>query len=390
MPNLTVLGCSKTPADPPITAGGLSRFAWEDTTINASKFRFRRSAPLGLALVAAGGLAASACGGAVTPKATADTLHRPGAVVADPTTPAPVYPLLGTPVTDPAHAARPALSVKIDNAPGSFPQAGLDKADIVTEALVEGGLTRLFATFQSQDAGLVGPIRSARPVDAALLKELGCGIFAYSGAATGEIAPTKAVCPASTRVTPEDGAGGFDLVSWRTSPHSTFSSTASLYADGKSQGVSWTPPPQLFSYSPAPQGGTANPVHSAYMDLSTISPAQWTWRAGANNWGRDQNGAPDYNSDGSRITADNVVILSVGVGPTGIFDQAGNQDPYVLLVGSGTAWVLRNGKEVQGTWTRPSIDVPMTLTSTDGTMTLAPGTTWLELLPHPHLPRLTP
>ena len=126
--------------------------------------------------------------------------------------------------------------MKIDNVAGSFPQAGLDQTDLVFDTLVEGGLTRLFAVYQSQDAQTLGPIRSARPVDASLLKLLSpssCGLFAYSGAANGEIAPTKDACPSSTLLSPDVGINGpFQMIYSRPSPHQVFSSTSALYAEG--------------------------------------------------------------------------------------------------------------------------------------------------------------
>ena len=334
------------------------------------------------------GLLASACSGTISPPATADTLHKAATPVTDPPPP-PVYPLTGLPVTDPAKAARPALSVKIDNVSGSFPQVGIGKADMVAEALVEGGLTRLFATFQSQDAAMVGPIRSARPVDAALLRELGGGIFAYSGAAAGEIAPAKAKSTA-TLLSNDAGIPAFHRVSWRSGPHNVFASTTDLYAAGRSAGARWSPPPQLFDYSSTPQGGTAAPAGSAYMDMSTYSSSAWTWSPTAGVWLRSQDGSPDMNSDGSRMSAHNVVILSVAIAPSGIFDAAGNQDPWVVLVGSGPAWVLRDGQLVAGTWQRQYITDKVALTGTLGTITLEPGTTWLELLPRPNLPKFKP
>ena len=303
------------------------------------------------------------------------------------TTAAPVYPLTGLPVTSPTNAHRPALSVKIDNAPGSFPQVGVDDADIVAEALVEGGLTRLFVTYQSHGAPSVGPIRSARPVDAALLRELGGGIFAYSGAATGEIAPARASSDA-VLLSYDNGVAAFHRNGSRPSPHDVFASTSALWSAGLATGAADVPPPQLFSYSPLPEGGGARPVGQVYMDMSNISSAAWTWAPGRGVYLRTQDGSPDMNSDGTRMSAANVVILSVPIGPTGIFDAAGSQDPYVHLVGSGTVWVLRGGQEIQGTWTRPTIAQPVQLTGTAGTITLAPGTTWMELLPRPYLPRL--
>jgi hypothetical protein len=303
------------------------------------------------------------------------------------TTAAPVYPLTGLPVTNVAAARRPALSVKIDNAPGSFPQVGVDDADMVAEALVEGGLTRLFATYQSHGAPQIGPIRSARPVDAALLRELGGGIFAYSGAATGEIAPAKASSTA-TLLSYDAGVSAFHRNGSRPTPHNVFASTSALWGAGLAAGAGNVPPPELFTYSPQPAGGVAHPVTRTYMDLSRISSATWQWAPGRGVYLRTQDGKPDMSSDGTRMSAANVVILSVPVGPSGIFDAAGNQDPYVHLVGSGTVWVLRGGQEVQGTWTRPTIAQPVALTGTAGTIPLAPGTTWLELLPRPYLPRL--
>lgn len=325
----------------------------------------------------------------MTPKATADTLHRTPPTTAAPPAPAPVYPLTGLPVTNAAMAGRPALSVKIDNVAGSFPQAGLDHADIVAEALVEGGLTRLFATFQSQDTGLIGPIRSARPVDAALLRELNGGIFAYSGAATGEIAPVKASSTA-VLLSFDNGVSAFHVVGYRPVPHNVFSSTTQLYAAGRQAGVNWVPPPQLFEYSTSPQGGPSVQAGSVSMNLSTISSAGWTWSPAAKRYVRTQNGTADMNIDGSRISANNIVIISSAVGPTGIYDAAGNQDPNDIIVGSGPAWVLRDGRMIQGTWQRPTITDKMSLVGVDGTITLEPGTTWMELLPRPNTPQVGP
>ena len=59
--------------------------------------------------------------------------------------------------------------VKIDNIAPALPQAGINRADVVVEELVEGGLTRLMAIFQCQSAPNIGPIRSARISDADIL-----------------------------------------------------------------------------------------------------------------------------------------------------------------------------------------------------------------------------
>src|SRR5216117_2478023 len=51
---------------------------------------------------------------------------------------------------------RPALAIKVENLPEARPQAGLEKADVVYEEPVEGGITRFIVVYQCQDADRVG------------------------------------------------------------------------------------------------------------------------------------------------------------------------------------------------------------------------------------------
>jgi hypothetical protein len=340
-----------------------------------------------LSAAAAAALLATACSGtdgALTKAAATGQATRPAAstpAAQHPKTRA-VYPLTGLPVTSKANAARPALSVKIDNVSDALPQAGINSADIVTEVLVEGGLTRLFATFQSHDAPLIGPIRSARPVDANLLRELGGGIFAYSGAAPGEIAPSKDHSTALLLSNDSDPRW-FWRDANRAAPHNVFSSTSRLYLGGRTLRPHLRTAPQLFTYATKSPAGRA--VHAAKVDFSGFSTATWTWTG--HGYSRIQDNRPDTLVGGSQVTADNVVILSTTWHPTHIIDPAGNPDPFVVTVGHGRAWVLRNGKMIAGHWTRPGYTKPVQiLDAHDRPIPLDPGRTWMELQPRPYSP----
>ena len=54
------------------------------------------------------------------------------------------------------------IAVMIDNHTGAWPQAGLNKAYLVYEIIVEGGETRLMALFKGQYVDKIGPVRSSR------------------------------------------------------------------------------------------------------------------------------------------------------------------------------------------------------------------------------------
>jgi hypothetical protein len=294
-------------------------------------------------------------------------------------------PLTGLVV--PSVNQRPALSIKVDNSPPALPQSGLNKADIVTDALVEGGLTRLLATYQSQDAALVGPIRSARPVDAALLRQLGGGIFAYSGAAAGEIAPVKAQSTA-TLLSFDAGISAFKQLPGHPVPFQVYASTSDLYAAGQKAGASTSPPKPIFTYNSTVPRGTSGVT--ARIPMSNIATVTWTWDPTTQTYLRSQNGKADTGADGSRTSANDVVVMSVAIGKTGIFDTAGNEDPLVIVVGSGPVSVLRNGQVITGTWNRPTINDTMKLTDSSGaTIPLQPGRSWIELQQQPLQPAIS-
>ncbi len=115
------------------------------------------------------------------------------------TAPAPkhvrVAALTGLPDPTAVTKRRSALTIKIDNTPEAHPQIGVNEADVVYEEIVEGGITRLAAIFNSNLPTVVGPVRSVRRTDRQIVYPIG-GIFAFSGGAqyavsSIETAPVK-------------------------------------------------------------------------------------------------------------------------------------------------------------------------------------------------------
>lgn len=77
----------------------------------------------------------------------------------------PVYSLLtGEEIASSDLLSSPTYCVQIPNGTdGARPQAGLNQAGVVFEAIAERGITRFAAIFQNANASAIGPIRSLRP-----------------------------------------------------------------------------------------------------------------------------------------------------------------------------------------------------------------------------------
>ena len=320
---------------------------------------------------------AAACGGATHPVVKAVQTTLPPTTTT--TTAAPTFPLTGLAVTDPALAARPALDVKIDNADQARPQSGLDKADIVYEEVVEGGITRYLAVFQSKGADPLGPVRSVRMSDADILHALG-GLFAYSGGIPAFIADARAA--GVVDVGANTDASAYTRNYNRAAPHNLYSSTSVLR---KATPAGMGPPQAQFVYrkSPGPlTGAGAAPISHFQVAMSPSSTAGWDWDAAAGNWRRSINGVAQIGADQVPLAFANVVIQMVPYHDTGFVDPAGNPVPDAAVVGSGPAIILSAGEMLAGTWTKSAPAAPTAYTDSAGApVLLTPGTTWVELAP---------
>src|SRR5262249_40282772 len=105
----------------------------------------------------------------------------------------PRWPLTGLKVASGQTAAlhHPVLVAKMDNTRSSQPQAGLSRARLVVEELVEGGLTRLAVFYYSHIPRNVGPIRSMRASDIDVVSPVHASIVT-SGAAPPTYARIRA------------------------------------------------------------------------------------------------------------------------------------------------------------------------------------------------------
>lgn len=286
------------------------------------------------------------------------------------------WPLTGLEDTDPA--ARPALAVKIENSAQARPQTGLAEADIVWEEMVEGGITRFNAVYHSQLPPSVGPIRSVRPMDAAIVAPLG-GPQVISG---GQRLFLEDVAAAGVQLISHDGGGdGFERNPDRRAPHNLYGSPEVFVEQAESQ----DPPPPQLEMAATPEEATASlagePATAVALTFPAASPG-WTWDEESGAWLRDESGEPALAASGEQLTTTNVVVLRVEIVASAGRDQSGDAVPETVLVGEGDALVASGGQVIETTWRKSSPQDPVELQSADGApVLLAPGTTWIELVP---------
>lgn len=291
-----------------------------------------------------------------------------GADASDPTTsPAAgaTYPLTGEPIEDDAAAQRPVLAVKVDNHPRARPQHNLDRADVVLVEKVEG-TTRLIALFHSQQADKVGPVRSGRFVDGELLPSLRPA-FAISGAAEPVLAELGQT---DLQLYGEGSAGAWDRDTSRPAPHNLFLATEPLFEAAQEDGVPAAEQP--WPYAENLDAVSGSEVTGADMAYPKAESVRWKWEG--DEFVRAQDGQPHEVADGDQVAADNVLIVRVT--PTSDVTR-----PFEST-GSGELVVLRDGRQFTGTWEKSSATENFRwLDSAGEPLPLAPGTTWIELVP---------
>lgn len=283
-------------------------------------------------------------------------------------------PLTGQRVGADAVMSRPAVAAVVDNADAALQgQAGLLAADVVVETVVEGGETRLLALFQSQSPGRVGPVRSARTQDVAILSAFDVPALATSGGNEGvqDVLDSAPLVDLGAPSNPDAyQQGNF------ADPHNLFTDTDRLWSivAGQSSG----PPAQQFVYV----GPNQEPAGRAVTGLSLTLGARgidWTWNAAAGWFERSQQGAPHLDpTSGTPLSAENVVVLVASTQPSFVDERS----PEAQTVGTGIAYVFANGELLEGWWRRTGETAPFRLIDAVGDpLPLMPGRTWIEVAP---------
>src|SRR2546426_7828324 len=157
---------------------------------------------------------------------------------------------------------RAPLAVMVENHPDARPQSGLNQADLVYEAIAEGGITRYMAVYWSNEAARIQYVRSARIYYIQWAAELGA-VYTHWGQVE-DPGPVD-VWPVLARLDMRDLNGLFmgEEVGYRdpdrVAPHNVFTSTGLLWNTAQAHGFVGPPAAEPWAFKDGSPQRAAGP-----------------------------------------------------------------------------------------------------------------------------------
>lgn len=283
----------------------------------------------------------------------------------------------------PDKATRHPLAIMIENHPDARPQAGLDKASIVYEAITEGGITRFMAVYGPYDATKVGPVRSARTYYIDWLKEFDA-FYAHVG---GNLDALQKIKTDGVLDLDQFGLGtiAYNRISKAglATEHSMYTSTDKLYAYAFDK-KKWAKTGNFTALDFTTALDEINRTSGQTIDIDFSTPSykvKWTYDKTSNTYLRELGGIAHKDQiTGKQLNASNIIIQSVErrVAVTEI-----NENGYAMTtIGSGKAMIFSQGKQITGTWSKTDQDARTKFLDETGVeVPFVPGQFWIEIVP---------
>jgi hypothetical protein len=308
------------------------------------------------------------------------------------------------------------MGIMIENHVEARPQSGLSKADVIYEAVAEGGITRFMGIFYCQDAAFVGPVRSARIYFVRLLEGYGQNpLYAHVGGANCD-EETGSGCANGAKA---DALGKISMLNWTlyndlnqfavpfpyywrdyerlpnvATEHTVYMSTTKMwdYAKNKrklsevdEEGVRWDKGFEKWKFADdasVDKRGTINNISfSFWSNLKSDFAVVWKYNKATNSYLRINGGKPHTDKNtGKQLEAKNVIVVLADEAPA----NDGYAGGHILydIIGTGTAEIFQNGSVIKGTWKKADEESAMKFyDENDKEISIVRGQVFVEILP---------
>ncbi len=290
------------------------------------------------------------------------------------------------------------MAVMVNNHVEARPyHAGLAEADLIYEAVAEGGIPRLLAIYHSKTPEKVGSIRSARVYYVDWAKEYDAWYAHWGGA---QIDPNDpAVCnPAADAfshmrnvfVSSLDEYIIGEAAYWRESKpnlateHTGYASVPKLYQAGydlyPDQKKEYRPVESWQFKEDSPKDKRPEKMSFSFNFWDDTDYAvTWEYDPANNEYRRSQGGQSHLDSvTKKQLTAKNVIVVFMP--ETKFFDKKAHLQYGTL--GKGKAEVFLDGQAVEAKWVRPTVEDRTKFFDLKGKeISFNRGPVWIEVLP---------
>lgn len=263
------------------------------------------------------------------------------------------------------------LGVIVDNAPAARPLVGIGDSPILVEYPVEGGITRFVAVVSGGSGGLVGPVRSLRPINADIVPALSSAVVSTGGQ---PFVAQEVTAAGITSVTPDIGFGFVSL--GRAAPHDNFIDLDQLA--------------ELFVAESGPSGlpmGQIPSSEAAAVEVTLpFAGVGFVYEEGT-GYVRQQDGSPFVVLDRqggaeAPLAHDTLVVLFAAERSAGYSDSNGAPVSTFDVIGGGDLMVFREGTVVTGSWSRSALEDDYVFRDGDGvSFGLPEGRVYLAIVP---------
>jgi hypothetical protein len=286
------------------------------------------------------------------------------------------YSLLnGIQIADQAAQKSPVTAIMIENSPEARPQSGLNQAEVVYEAIAEGGITRFLALYQQHKPQLIGPVRSVRMYYLDWLAPYQPSVAHVGGSA----AALAEVRNGNYRDIDQFFNGAYY---WRSTdryaPHNVYTSFEKLDALNAKKGYTSSE----FTSFPRTDGGAAKTQNATSVDV-TISSAlfnsHYDYDATTNTYKRSEGGEAHLDREEGQLAPSSVVVMDIDMS---LIMQDGYRED-ITTSGTGKAYVFQNGVVQAVTWQKTDHSSPLRLIDAEGKdLSLVRGQTWITAVPN--------
>jgi hypothetical protein len=311
----------------------------------------------------------------------------------------PRWPLTGKLLKKEGQARHAAVAVKVPDNRREHPQTGIDKADIVFVEL-EGyrdlsgySGTRLVPVFHSRMADSVAPVRSIRPVDIPLLSPIHA-LIGNTGASTWVVNYVKhyrAYLEGLLSYMNTRGTGSYGIDRSRVYTlngdnyydkavichPATLARQTKRFRSGPLQ--PYFPFASTRKEVSARRGRRGRSIKIPYKGDSYFMGYEYD--KDKKRYLRSMPWGPHVLADGTRVSADNVLVIKAKQHYGKIFRGSGHDEPlHDIIKARGKFYYFNHGRYVTGTWRKGKVQEPFEFTLKDGSpLKMAPGQTFVEL-----------